>query len=296
MGCARSLSGVLVSIARRKDMPQLGDKATCSMCGKEIVFLQNYWVHSVGSPRHPGVPDMDAVVSSLKKELETARLGAIESDRRANDANDALNRVLGKLRDAIGHRHFYLPGSPELVDEVIAQRDAAERLNAELTQKLVVERQRVEGLRATERQHIESLNLAYTQLTDLGEKYKALSDRYDGDAEEYQMARADNRYLEARVRWLERIKVAAEALLSKLKAIYSHPSYQAVWLIAQSHTGKQYDGPNTVGELERLDSALNFELLERERPTAENRAMNLLREFQFEWVRKVEALIAEQEK
>ena len=40
-------------------------------------------------------------------------------------ANRALNTVLQKLRAAIENQPQALPGSPDLVDELIAQRDAA---------------------------------------------------------------------------------------------------------------------------------------------------------------------------
>lgn len=37
--------------------PQLGDKAICKMCDKEIEYVGSYWRHIGLQPRHPAQPD-----------------------------------------------------------------------------------------------------------------------------------------------------------------------------------------------------------------------------------------------
>ena len=51
------------------------------------------------------------------------------------------------------------------------------------------------------------------------------------------------------------IAQAAQALVSKLRAIHADPAYIGVWSVAQTHCGR-YTGPNYIAELAALESAL----------------------------------------
>lgn len=67
----------ILAISNKNEPRKIGDKDICGMCGREVVFLGEYWEHTAGKMRHGGDP---------KREMDE------EDERRKNKNKETVYR------------------------------------------------------------------------------------------------------------------------------------------------------------------------------------------------------------